>query len=260
MIKLSGDRLMIVIWSLFRIWDFGFGVLGLVLYYFLMQAVILAGGRGVRMNSLTDTTPKPMLSVLGKNLLEYKLDILPPEIDEVVLVIGYLGEVIKNYFGNEYKDKKIKYVHQSELRGTAEALSQARPLLGNRFVVMMGDDIYSKTDLDTCLKFPWSVLIEKVKTRKLGAKVLLDQFGHLKDIVEKTVLEAGMFNNAGLYVLSKEIFDYPLVKIPNGEFGLPQTLISAAKDFDVKVIEASNWYQITSPEDIVRVETELKKT
>jgi len=67
-----------------------------------MQCVILVAGRGTRMGKLTDSCPKPMLPIKGKPKLVYTLENLPEEIDEVILVIGYLGEQIRNFFGDEY--------------------------------------------------------------------------------------------------------------------------------------------------------------
>ncbi len=78
-----------------------------------MQAVILAAGRGTRMGALTEHTPKPMLLVNGRPVLEYIFDSLPEEIDEVIIVVGYLGSVIQKHFGGFYKGKKILYVEQS---------------------------------------------------------------------------------------------------------------------------------------------------
>ena len=54
-----------------------------------MKAIILAAGRGTRMGNLTEEIPKPMLLYKGKNLIEYKIDILPEEINEVLIVVGY---------------------------------------------------------------------------------------------------------------------------------------------------------------------------
>ena len=67
-----------------------------------MQAVILAAGLGTRMGKLTKNTPKPMLKLDGKNLLEWKIERLPKEVDEVILVVGYKSEVIKKYFYHCY--------------------------------------------------------------------------------------------------------------------------------------------------------------
>src|ERR1700689_506521 len=109
-----------------------------------MQTVILAAGRGTRMGALTESTPKPLLEVAGKTLLEHKLDMLPYDVDEVIIIVGYLGGEIQKRFGGTYKDKHIFYVEQEKLDGTAGALWQARSVLEGQFLVMMGDDLYAK--------------------------------------------------------------------------------------------------------------------
>lgn len=222
-----------------------------------MQSVILAAGRGKRMKALTENLPKPLLTVLGNNLIEHKIDILPREIGEVIIVTGYMGDKIRKHFGGSFKGKKISYVEQTELLGTMMALKQAEDLLKGRFMVMMGDDIYSKEDVATCLKHPWAVLVKKMTEKGRGAHVMVDGKKHITDIVEGAKLEPGMLNNAGLYVLQPDIFKYPLVQIPSGEFGLPQTLAKAAKDFNIKVVESKSWHQITTPEDLKSAEKAL---
>src|SRR3989344_8278550 len=99
-----------------------------------MQAVMLAAGRGPRMVALTGEVPKPMLPVEGRPLLEYKLDALPDEIDEVILVIGYQGGVIRKHFGERYGNKRIQYVEQKELNGTAGARWSAPSPFHDRFL------------------------------------------------------------------------------------------------------------------------------
>lgn len=224
-----------------------------------MQVVILAAGRGKRMQALTEDLPKPLLTVLGNNLIEHKIDVLPQEIDEVIIVTGYLGDKIKKHFGDNFKSKKIKYAEQTDLLGTMMALKQAKTLLEGRFMVMMGDDIYSKEDVASCLKHSWAVLVKKMTDKIRGARVDVDSNKHITDIVEGVELEPGMLNNTGLYVLHTDIFKYPLVQIPSGEFGLPQTVAKAAKDFEISIVESKNWHQITSPEDLEKVEKALEE-
>ena len=77
-----------------------------------MKAVILAAGEGVRMRPLTLRTPKPLLQVAGRPLLEHIIYALPKDINELIVVIGYLGDQIKNFLGNEYHGLKIQYIWQ----------------------------------------------------------------------------------------------------------------------------------------------------
>jgi len=225
-----------------------------------MQVVILAAGKGTRMGDLTTQTPKPLLAINGQNLIEYKLNQLPPEIDEVILVIGHLGDQIQQYFGETYQGRKISYVVQEELNGTGGALWVAKGLLRGKFLVMMGDDLYARTDIEKCLKEEWAVLVQPVTEPMRMGKLIKDEDGDLIDIIEDSELNPGDLVNLGMYVLQEKIFDYPLVRIAGKqEFGLPQTIVSATKDISIKLIEATFWVHVNTPEDFARAVEELKK-
>ncbi|MDP2864110.1 MAG: sugar phosphate nucleotidyltransferase, partial [bacterium] len=75
-----------------------------------IRAIILAAGKGRRFQPLTNSRPKPLLKVLDKTILEYNLDQLNNLVREVVLVVGYQGEKVRNLIGERYKNLKIKYV------------------------------------------------------------------------------------------------------------------------------------------------------
>ena len=113
-----------------------------------MQAVILAAGEGRRMRPLTESTPKPLLEVCGRPLISYTFAALPDVVDEVVMVVSYLKEKITAYLGSTFEGRKIHYVEQRKLEGTGKALFEARPLIKDRFLVLMADDIYFKEDIE----------------------------------------------------------------------------------------------------------------
>lgn len=218
-----------------------------------MQAVILVSGRGTRMAPLTDKLPKPMLLVGEKNLIEHKLDVLPPEISEVVLIVGYLGQKIFDYFGDNYKGRPIKYVWQDGLRGTADALFQAEDVLGDRFIVMAGDDLYNAEDIKMIIKEPLAVMVSPVEAMSSGGLVVVDQSGNLSEIIEGGDHggRPGLVYTS-LCSLTKDIFKEEMVQIPGrDEFGLPQTIVSLSKKQPVKVLTTTRWCQITSPEDLI---------
>jgi bifunctional UDP-N-acetylglucosamine pyrophosphorylase/glucosamine-1-phosphate N-acetyltransferase len=216
-----------------------------------MQAVLLAAGEGMRLRPITEKSPKPMVKVNGKNLLERNMDLLPKEIDEVIIVVGYLNKVIKKYFGDNYGSKKIIYVEQQELLGTGHALYLCKNFLKDKFLVMMGDDVYTKKDLEKCLKNDWAILTQEVEGNVSGGAIKLDENGNLKSIQEGFHQEEKVLVNTGLYVLRKEFFDYDLVPIKNGkEFGLPQALVKVAQDYPVKVEKASFWLQVGDLEQL----------
>jgi NDP-sugar pyrophosphorylase family protein len=223
-----------------------------------MQAVILAAGRGVRMGDMTRNTPKPLLKINNQTLLEHNLSILPDEIDEVILVVGYLNEKIKEAVGEEYHGKKLKYIVQKELLGTAHALSLCRGNVKGRFLVIMGDDLYNAQDLAEMVKRPLAILVSKLSEEDsrndVWARVVVDEQGKLCDILERQPYNPGWLVNCGAYVLDDSYFKYSLVPAGNktSEYGLPQTFLQMVGDGKkIDIVRATFWKKVTTPEDLV---------
>lgn len=233
-----------------------------------MQCVILAAGRGTRMEELTSKVPKPMLEVGGKTLIEHKLDALPDEVNEIIFVVGYLGNVIRNRFGELYAGKRILYENQDTLDGTAGALWRSQPLLKDRFLVMMGDDIYAKEDIAQCIATKgWALLVQGLPELYRAGRVELDADGNIADIMESSKederrREPGIAST-NMYVLDTRLFNCPLIPKYTGseEYGLPQTVVAASKRLGIRFepVYSDKWIQITSPKDLTAAEEALKK-
>lgn len=220
-----------------------------------MQAVILAAGRGSRMGSATEELPKPMLEVNGRTLLEYKFDALPETVNEVILVVGWMGEKIKSKFGDSFKGRAIKYVEQRELNGTMGALACAKEIISGTFLVMMGDDIYAKEDAEKCIGNTdgWSLVVHKTDDTHMGGAVQIDAQGKIISITEGA--HAGLrYAGTNLFSLDSRVFSVPMVPKAEGssEFGLPQTVVFAAQQLGVPfyAVEATRWIQISSQQDL----------
>jgi NDP-sugar pyrophosphorylase family protein len=106
-----------------------------------MQAVILSGGLGTRLWPLTKDVPKPMVPVAGVPYLEHQLRRLEEQsIRDIVLLTGYLGEQIEEYFGDGSRLKlSIRYSRELTPLGTGGALREARALLADTFLIIYGD-------------------------------------------------------------------------------------------------------------------------
>lgn len=221
-----------------------------------MQAVILCAGRGTRMGALTTEVPKPLLVRNGKTLLERTLDIVPNEIDEIVLVIGYLGDRIQEAIGESYRGKRVTYVRQPELNGTAGALWCARDILHDRFIVLMADDEYDPADVATATISPeWTLFVKEVPNMYRGGNVIVDSHGAVVRIEEGND-HGGLPGqlNIGLYTLDTRIFDHDMVRASAGsnEYGLPQTMVAASHHLSVPchTVRSKQWVQVTVPEDL----------
>lgn len=230
-----------------------------------MQAVILAAGRGTRMASLTEEVPKPMLTVHGKTLLEHKFEELPDEVTEIILIIGYKGDVIRKQLGDTWHGKKLMYVEQETLDGTAGALWRARAFLTDRFIIMMGDDLYGRDDVARLAATPdWSLAVFETPSMASGGKMIVDGQGAITAIEEGDHRGTPGKMCTNLFCLDTRIFDFPLVPKSAGsdEYGLPQTVLAAAKAGGIpfSAVNATTWFQVTAPEDLPRAEAWLSGT
>lgn len=227
-----------------------------------MQAVILAAGRGTRMGKLTEEFPKGLLSVCGKTLLEHKLDALPESIDEVLLVIQHRGDLIQQHFGDAHKGKKITYIVDQTLSGTAHALWQCKDSLHNRFLVMMGDDIYDKASLHEVCQYDFAIVCKKVLPAETGSRIILDDKGSLlnfvTDLKYKENHSDGGLVFTGLYALTTDIFNYEPVKMKTKEeWGLPQTLLPVSKDHHIQIVETDFWISVNNENELEFAEKTL---
>jgi NDP-sugar pyrophosphorylase family protein len=107
----------------------------------LPPVCILAGGLGTRLGERVRDTPKPLIEIAGEPFLWHQLRLLSARgADEVVLCVGYRGELIERSVGAERFGLRIAYSHDGpELDGTLGAIRRARELLGERFLVLYGD-------------------------------------------------------------------------------------------------------------------------
>ncbi len=120
----------------------------------IRQAVVLAGGQGIRLRPLTLTTPKPMVKIHGKPFLEYIIEQLRENgIEEVVILTGYLHKKIENYFkGGERFGVRIKYFFSPINDETGTRIRKAKHLLENVFLLLYSDNYWS-LQLDEMKKF-----------------------------------------------------------------------------------------------------------
>ncbi len=184
-----------------------------------MKAVIIAAGKGTRLNPITATKPKPMLPIGGKPLLEHSiLSLKEVGITEILIIVGYREDIIKGYFGDGLNkfNMKIDYISQIEHLGTAHAVGFAKEFVGEEnFLLMYGD-------LLTDPKVYKEIILNNEKNQKEGLISLfevnhpqeygiisLDSNGYVEKITEKPSLDLNLGNlaNAGIFVFNPQIFE-----------------------------------------------------
>lgn len=224
-----------------------------------MQAIILAGGFGTRLQSVVSDVPKPMAPINDKPFLEYMLEELNNQgFDKVVLAVGYKKECIIDYFGKKYKNISIVYSSEDEPLGTGGCVKQAMEFIDDDFVFVLNGDTMFKVDFNE---------MSKLNTLSIACKKMhnFDRYGEVKfsdSIVtsfnEKKYVEEG-YINGGIYYLPKNIFD---------DFNLPKKF-SMEKDFfeafinelKIKVFLSNDYFiDIGIPEDYAKAQVDFKKT
>lgn len=222
-----------------------------------MHAVILAAGLGTRLRPLTDETPKPLIRVGGIPIIERTLAELPNTVREIVIIVGYRGDQIRDAIGETWEGRPVRYATQEELRGNGHAMHVARLLLGDRFLVLNGDDLYRRADLERLMEHDLGLLVRQLDSPVQSGAIICDEQGRLMGIEERTFTT---LVNIGAYMLDKNFWSYPLVPKAAGdsEYGLPQTLATMVKDHIVSVVRADFWMPVGTHEELAVAEAYCK--
>lgn len=222
-----------------------------------MQCVILAAGKGTRLRPLTDTCPKPLVTVSNKPLIDHIVEALPTAVDELIIVVGYLGDMIKEHCGTEFHGRKVTYVVQEEQNGTARALWLCKDLLKGRFLFLFADDIHGKADLSRATSYVRSILVSAVEHPEKFGIVVRNPDGTLGLMIEKPEHAPSNCASTGAMVLDDHIFEFePQIPV-KGEYYLTEVIERYAKQYPIAVVEEALWIPIGYPEDITRAETLL---
>ncbi len=224
-----------------------------------MKALVLAAGEGKRLRPLTNDRPKPMILLNGRPLLEYVLDELPDNVDELVIVIGYRGDTIKQHFGSSYKGRPITYVEQREYLGTGHAVLIAKEHLPEKFMLINSDDIGDKTSFREGLQHDYALFTAEHEHPERFGVVETDERGMLRAITEKPDKPITNLVSTGSMVLQPKIFSMPLTKHPNGEHYVVDMLSGIMQEHPIKVLKQKTWITITYPDDIEPTEKLLKQ-
>ncbi len=211
------------------------------------------------MGALTEQTPKPMLKVRGIPKLVYTLRALPSEITEVIFVIGYLGDQIREYFGQSFEGRRVSYVKQEKLDGSGGAIHLVRDVVRGKFLVIMGDDLYRREDLEKLMNHDLAVLACVVEDSNPFGVLETTADGQLVSIVERPHDGTVKLVNTGAYMLHENFFQYPLVLISEMEYGLPQTLVSMRDKYAIAVETTKTWFPIGTPEALAEAERAIEK-
>jgi UDP-N-acetylglucosamine diphosphorylase / glucose-1-phosphate thymidylyltransferase / UDP-N-acetylgalactosamine diphosphorylase / glucosamine-1-phosphate N-acetyltransferase / galactosamine-1-phosphate N-acetyltransferase len=217
-----------------------------------MKAVVLAAGQGTRIRPLSSSVPKPMLPVADRPLAAHTVDAaVDAGADEVILVIGYEAETVREYFGEEYRGVPISYAVQEEQAGTAHAVNAASDHLEGPFAVLNGDNLYDQDAIDELFdECPAICAIEVEDPRNYG--VLSTTDGIVTDIVEKPDDPPTNLANAGAYAFPEEAIEW--LDVPaseRGEHEITDVVAQVIDQFAVSPVTLERWMDVGRPWELL---------
>lgn len=218
-----------------------------------MKAVILAAGKGTRMRPLTEDTPKPLLPVAGKPIIQHNIDLINEHVDEVLVVAGYRIEQFREYFS----DTDVKIIEQEEALGTADAALQAREHVEESAVILNGDDIYGEK-VEQVIERGNCVLADRAKKpEKYG--VYSHEDGDIMDLAEKPDDPSSHLVNTGCFSVDTDFFEL-LEKVEEsdrGEYEITDALKEYIQKNKVEAVEADRWIPCSYPWQLINANEEL---
>jgi UDP-N-acetylglucosamine diphosphorylase/glucosamine-1-phosphate N-acetyltransferase len=231
-----------------------------------MKAVLLAAGAGERLLPITATRPKHLIKIAGKPILEFCLEAVKrASINEVIVVTHYMGETIRNYFGDGSNiGLKVTYVEQGKILGTGNATEVVEPYIDSDFILIYGDLLFGQNTVKTVIeKFKESkaamtmAVVPVEKTENYGI-VEQNVQREVKRIVEKPPAGKAPSNlaNAGIYAFSKQVFD--VIKRTKtsirGEWELTDAItmfVKSGKIVNTVELSKGEWFDIGRPWDLL---------
>jgi D-glycero-alpha-D-manno-heptose 1-phosphate guanylyltransferase len=184
-----------------------------------LAAVVLAGGKGTRLQTVVRDRPKPLALVAGRPFVTYLLDQLADAgTRRTVLSTGYLAEQFEEVIGPNYRDVEILYAQEREPLGTGGAIRFAGALADAEQLLVMNGDSYCAADLSAYVdwhragKHDVSLMLVKVADASRYGTVDIGPDGNVKAFLEKRPEPAAGYINAGVYLLRREMLE----ELPTG--------------------------------------------
>ncbi len=231
-----------------------------------MKAVVLAAGEGVRLQPVTLIRPKHLIRVCGKPILEHCLKALKASgINEIVLVVYYMADAIRDYFGSGEKfGLRIKYVEQEAVLGTGNAVGVAEPYVKDDFLLVYGDLLFTAEAVKKVLglhekgKPIATMSVIPVNNPEDYGIVELKNERNVKCIVEKPSRTEAPTNlaNAGIYVFSTDVFKKirETSASTRGEWEITDAIslfLREEKQVLAAKISREDWFDIGKPWDLL---------
>jgi dTDP-glucose pyrophosphorylase len=226
-----------------------------------LNAIIMAGGKGLRLKPLTDSVPKPLLMVGNKTIIEHTIDRLSYfGIGNIEIAVGYLGHKIEEHIGNgDSRNLNISYIYEKDPLGTIGAV-KSTGMEHHPAILLMNSDLLTDINLEDFFKTftekNADMAVASVPYKQeIPYAVLEVSNGEVTALKEKPTYT--YYSNAGIYLIKKELLDL----IPENTFYNTTDLMEKVIASGRKLISypiLGYWLDIGKPDDFQRAQEDIR--
>jgi len=178
----------------------------------IKEVIILAGGFGTRLQKVVKDVPKPMAEINGRPFLSYLLDYYEKQgVEHIILSIGYLGKVIRDYFGEKFGKMTLSYALEEKPLGTGGAIIHSLRYAQHDLVMVVNGDTMFKIKFEEVYQFhlkkqsDFTMVIRQVEDVSRYGSVFLSEEGRIVGFAEKNSHSGAGYINGGVYLLNKNL-------------------------------------------------------
>jgi D-glycero-alpha-D-manno-heptose 1-phosphate guanylyltransferase len=229
----------------------------------ISEAIVLAGGKGTRLQSVVADVPKPMANIAGRPFLEYQLDyLIQQDIKRVVLSVGYKADIIINHFGDKYKNLNIVYAHETQPLGTGGGIRFALEQTISENVFVLNGDTFFNISLRRLAflhqqndETQFSMALKPIENNGRYGGVKINDSYAIQGFMPKDAVGNSMIN-AGIYCINKAFF---LKETPQNSFSIEDDFFVKITGFsEFKGFPTEGYFvDIGIPEDYQKANDEL---
>jgi dTDP-glucose pyrophosphorylase len=225
-----------------------------------IDAVLMAGGKGERLRPLTEKTPKPLIKVGDKCIIDYNIDhLIEYGVENINVTVNYLGEQLEEHFKEPRNEVQVKTVREPKYLGTIGSIRFVKEFV-NDSILVMNSDLFTNIDFeDFYLHFKEHDAMMSVASIPYNISIpfgILDLEGrNIKGLIEKP--KYNYYANGGIYLIKKEALRF----IPQETFFNATDLIEVLIDHNKKVIRYplnGTWIDIGQHADLAKAQDLVK--
>ncbi len=234
-----------------------------------MKAIIPVAGAGTKLRPQSYTQPKALIPLAGKTVISIIIDQLRQAgINEIIFIVGYLGEKIQDYVKSKYPDLKAHYVHQVDRQGVGHAIRLTKNIVNQDEVFVVLGDTICEYNVEEVVNSPWSMIgVRKVDDPREFGVAEIGEDGFIGHVVEKPQIPKSNMALVGLYKIKEtdQMFQCLETNIrqglrSHGEYSLTDALDCMIKlGARFKAFKVENWFDCGKKETMLESNATLLK-